>query len=236
MAGDASRMPARENEYRNLILNQRVEASAPFITPAIWAACGGEPLDITGRSVFAGLDLSETSDLTALILAHCAADTGIWHIRPFFWLPGERLAEKAARDHAPYDLWAEQGFLQTTPGASVSYEYVAERLKEIFEDYHVTKVAFDRWNYSHLKPWLGRAGFSEHLLEQTFIDFGQAPNRCRLRCARRKAWSWRGRSGTAIILRSICALPMRRRKAGTRRTAGCRRNARREGSMVWLLW
>jgi hypothetical protein len=53
MAGDASRMPARENEYRNLILNQRVEASAPFLAPAIWAACGGEPLDITGRSVFA---------------------------------------------------------------------------------------------------------------------------------------------------------------------------------------
>jgi phage terminase large subunit-like protein len=173
MAGDASRMPARENEYRNLILNQRVEASAPFLTPAIWVACGGEPLDITGRSVFAGLDLSETSDLTALVLAHCAADSGIWHIRPFFWLPGERLAEKAARDHAPYDLWAEQGFLETTPGASVSYEYVAERLKEIFEDYHVTKVAFDRWNYSHLKPWLGKAGFSEHLLEQTFIEFGQ---------------------------------------------------------------
>jgi hypothetical protein len=94
-------------------------------------------------------------------------------IRPFSWLLGERLAEKAARDHAPYDLWAEQGFLETTPGASVSYEYVAERLKEIFEDYHVTKVAFDRWNYSHLKPWLGKAGFSEHLLEQTFIEFGQ---------------------------------------------------------------
>ena len=173
MAGDASRMPARENEYRNLILNQRVEASAPFLTPAIWAACGGEPLDITGRSVFAGLDLSETSDLTALVLAHCAADTGVWHIRPFFWLPGERLAEKAARDRAPYDLWAAQGFLETTPGASVQYEFIAERLKELFDDHHVTKVAFDRWNYSHLKPWLGKAGFSEHLLEQTFVEFGQ---------------------------------------------------------------
>ena len=35
MAGDASRMPAREAEFRNLILNQRVEASAPFITPTM---------------------------------------------------------------------------------------------------------------------------------------------------------------------------------------------------------
>jgi phage terminase large subunit-like protein len=173
MAADASRMPAREAEFRNLVLNQRVEASTPFLAPSIWAACGDEPLDLTGRSVFAGLDLSETSDLTALVLAHCAADTGVWHIRPFFWLPGERLAEKAARDRAPYDLWAAQGFLETTPGASVQYEFIAERLKELFDDHHVTKVAFDRWNYSHLKPWLGKAGFSEHLLEQTFVEFGQ---------------------------------------------------------------
>ena len=72
MAGDAAGCRRGKAEYRNLILNQRVEASAPFLTPAVWAACGGEPLDITGRSVFAGLDLSETSNLTALVLAHCA--------------------------------------------------------------------------------------------------------------------------------------------------------------------
>ena len=52
----------------------------------------------------------------------------------FFWLPEERLAEKAARDRAPYDLWAEQGYLETTPGASIGYEFVAERLKDVFEE------------------------------------------------------------------------------------------------------
>jgi phage terminase large subunit-like protein len=43
----------------------------------------------------------------------------------------------------------------------------------VFEDYQVTKIAFDRWNYSHLKPWLSKAGFSEQLLERTFLEFGQ---------------------------------------------------------------
>jgi phage terminase large subunit-like protein len=37
----------------------------------------------------------------------------------------------------------------------------------------VTKVAFDAWNFVHLKPWLRKAGFSEQLLERTFIEFGQ---------------------------------------------------------------
>jgi phage terminase large subunit-like protein len=74
---------------------------------------------------------------------------------------------------APHDLWAEQGYLETTPGASIDYEFVAQRLKDVFEDYHVTKIAFDRWNYPHLRPWLTKAGFSEQLLERTFVEFGQ---------------------------------------------------------------
>ena len=37
----------------------------------------------------------------------------------------------------------------------------------------MTKVAFDAWNFVHLKPWLRKAGFSEQLLERTFVEFGQ---------------------------------------------------------------
>jgi phage terminase large subunit-like protein len=173
MAADAARMPAREAEFRNLILNQRVESLAPFITPAVWGACSAEPIDIRGRAVFVGLDLSETRDLTAAVLAHCDAATGLWHIRPYFWLPGQGLAEKARHDHVPYDLWAEQGFLETTPGASVQYDYVAKRLKDIFADHHVEKVGFDPWGYTHFRPSLERAGFSERVLEQTFVEFVQ---------------------------------------------------------------
>jgi phage terminase large subunit-like protein len=173
MAADARRMPAREAEYRNLVLNQRIEAVSPFLVVDAWKACGGEPLDLAGKSVFAGLDLSEVNDLTALVLAHCDPRDGVWHVRPIFWLPAERLAEKAARDRAPYDLWAERGYLETTPGASISYEFVAERLKEIFEEHSVTKLAFDRWNYPNFRPWLANAGFSEALLNQTFVEFGQ---------------------------------------------------------------
>ena len=145
-----------------------------FTPAAVSAACGDEPLDLAGLSVFAGLDLSESADLTALVLVHCDPRDGVRHLRPFFWLPaGRRLAEKAARDHAPYDLWAEQGHLETTPGAAIGYEFVAERLKEIFEDYQVTKIAFDLWNWTHLRPWLSKAGFSEHVLDTVFVPFGQ---------------------------------------------------------------
>ena len=62
----------------------------------------------------------------------------------------------------------------TAPGASVSYEYVAEYLFcEVFATHHVVKLAFDRWNFRHLKPWLLKAGFSENAIKEKFVEFGQ---------------------------------------------------------------
>jgi phage terminase large subunit-like protein len=76
-------------------------------------------------------------------------------------------------DRIPYDVWRDQGYLQTTPGRSVSYEYVAQHLRQVFDQHHVAKIGFDRWNLQHLKPWLLNAGFSEQMIAEKFVGFGQ---------------------------------------------------------------
>jgi phage terminase large subunit-like protein len=166
-ASDAKRMPSRESSYRNLILNQRVEARNPFVPRAVWQANGDEPRSIEGEEVFGGLDLSSVSDLTALVLVSNDGD-----VLPTFWLPGDGLAEKSRNDRVPYDLWNEQGLLQTTPGASIEYEFVAQYMRGVFDAYTVRAMAFDRYNMKFLKPWLIKAGFTDEELER-FIDFGQ---------------------------------------------------------------
>jgi phage terminase large subunit-like protein len=172
MAEDARRMPSREAEYRNLVLNQRVDASAPFVSPAMWQACSG-PVeeDFSGLPVWAGLDLSEVADLTALVLI--APIDGVFHVRPTFWLPEHELRAKAQHDRVPYDVWAKSGALQTTPGKSVEYEFVAEYLRGLFDRLDIRALGFDRWNFRHLKPWLLKAGFSEEEVEEKFVEFGQ---------------------------------------------------------------
>ena len=166
-ASDAKRMPSREASYRNLILNQRIEARNPFISRGIWLENGADPDDLTGRDVYGGLDLSSVSDLTALVLATPDGD-----VVPTFWLPAEGLEEKSRNDRVPYDLWASQGLLQTTPGAAIEYEFIAEHLRGVFDRYNVKAMAFDRYNMKFLKPWLVRAGFTEEELAR-FVDFGQ---------------------------------------------------------------
>jgi phage terminase large subunit-like protein len=171
MAEDARRMPSREPEFRNLILNQRVEMNAPFISRSVWQACDGAVSDWGNAPVWSGLDLSATSDLTAHVAQAWIEDA--WELKPTFWLPGEGLREKARSDRVPYDTWHEQGFLQTTPGKAIEYEWVAHRLYEFEKTHNWQKCGFDRYNMKFLRPWLIKAGFTEDRIDELFVEFGQ---------------------------------------------------------------
>lgn len=171
MAEDARRMPSRQAEYENLVLNRRVEAHSPFISRPTWQACGADPLPLDGVDVYGGLDLSAVSDLTALVLI--GKVNGVWQVHPTFWLPADGLAEKSRIDRVPYDMWKRNGYLTAAPGKSIDYEYVAFALAELFSEMRIRKIAFDRWNFKHLKPWLLKAGFTEQEIEAHFVEFGQ---------------------------------------------------------------
>jgi phage terminase large subunit-like protein len=166
-ASDAKRLPSMEAGYRNLILNQRVEARSPFINRTIWLENGAEPIDLDGEEVWGGLDLSSVSDLTALVMVGKDGS-----VQPTFWLPGDGIEEKSRTDRVPYAQWAKEGYLALTPGRAIEYEYVAEHLRGVFDRCKVQAIAFDRYNMRYLKPWLEKAGFTEAELEK-FIEFGQ---------------------------------------------------------------
>jgi phage terminase large subunit-like protein len=69
MAEDARRMPARQAEYENLVLNRRVEAASPFISRELWKTCGAPVKEFDKNlPLYGGLDLSEVNDLTAFVL------------------------------------------------------------------------------------------------------------------------------------------------------------------------
>jgi len=165
MAENAKRMPSVESSYRNLILNQRVESRNPFVSRKLWDANGASG-KLEGM-VFGGLDLSTSRDLTALILMD-----EHYNIKSEFWLPEYGIKDKAKEDRVPYDIWAEQGHLTLTPGKSIEYEWVAHRLREVFDQHEVRAIAFDRWGMKHLEPWLAKAGFVEHEIAK-FMPYGQ---------------------------------------------------------------
>lgn len=160
-------MPANEPSFRNLILNQRVEADSPFVSRTTWVSNGESPGDAPQGKVWCGLDLSSVADLTAFV----AVDEhgGVF---PTFWLPTEGLREKSRKEKVPYDLWEREGKLLTTPGKAIEYEFIARFLRSFFDSFDVQNVGFDRALMNFLTPWLVKEGFSEDELAK-FVAFGQ---------------------------------------------------------------
>jgi len=169
-AKQAGRMPSMENTFRNLILNQRVSIVSPFVSPTIWKECGGEPDELRGP-VFGGLDLSARLDLTAFVLFDLYGN-----VRPYFWTPADGLRDRAQRDRAPYDVWHRQGFLRTTPGASVDYGHVAQEIVDLCGDLEIHAIAFDRWRIDVFQKELDRLGVALPLVPmgQGFKDMAGA--------------------------------------------------------------
>lgn len=173
-AKQASRMPSAENTFRNLCLNQRVSTVSPFISREVWDSCAGRVLDFGDSQVWAGLDLSARTDLTALVLICRIA--GVWHVKSHFWTPENGLIERSKRDRSPYDVWAKQDYLHTTPGSTVDYEFVAQDIAEILSNVNCQSIAYDRWRIDLLKKEFDAIGFTVPLVEhgQGYKDMSPA--------------------------------------------------------------
>jgi len=167
-AQKAKHMPSREADYRNLVLNQRVNRNDPFVSAGVWKANGKpvRPADFED-GIKVGLDLSERNDLTALIYTGKGKD-GATSVGCEFYAPKEGIGERSLKDRVPYDLWADRGLLTATPGSTVDYEFVARRLIELHLEHGIQVLHFDRWRMKYLRKELERLG-----VELPLEDHGQ---------------------------------------------------------------
>lgn len=174
-ADRARRMPTFEPAFRNLYLNQRIDAEPKAINPVEWERCGieVEPDKLRGRPCYAGLDLSSTRDLSALVL-YFPEDGG--QVLVHCWCPKANLAEREEVDRVPYRTWAKQGYIEPTPGQAIDKRYIAQRLAVMRHDYDLRGIGFDRWGMQDLKALLNAEGIDLPLLDwgQGYKDMGPA--------------------------------------------------------------
>lgn len=166
-AEQAQRVPAKESVFRNLYLNQPVNADTRFINAADWAACAGEvnPEALRGKRCTAGLDLGSTTDLTALVL-YFFEDGG--QVLPFFWVPADRLDEREHHDHVPYRQWHRAGLLEAPAGRAINKLSIIQRIAQIAAEFDIGGIAYDRWRLEDLEKLLTDEG-----IELTLIPWGQ---------------------------------------------------------------
>lgn len=168
-AARAREIPSEQNAFRRLHCNEWTESISVWIPDDVWMR-GAEPVDETalrGRACFAGLDLAQTRDITALVLLF-PDEAGGYDVVCRFWCPRDQIAERAKTDRAPYDVWVDQGFLIATEGNVTDLDFVEREVLDLAAEFELRKLAFDRYMalqiITHLKDQLG---------EERVIDFGQ---------------------------------------------------------------
>lgn len=167
-AEQARRQASFRARFKNLRLNQRVDASVQFISDPEWMECAGkvvpDPGPVSVGPCYAGLDLSQTKDMTSLCLYW--PNTGA--VKPYFWLPDEGLLERGRREHGHYRVWRDAGLLETTPGAAINHKAVILRLAEIAAEHDLKAVAYDR---AFIKTF--QAQCEEQGVKLPLVEFGQ---------------------------------------------------------------
>lgn len=165
----AKQNPGEENAFRQLRLNQWVKQAVRWMPMEKWDKCAFavDEDELEGRVCYGGLDLSSTTDITAFVLVFPPLDNeDKYIILPYFWIPEDNLTLRVNRDHAPYDVWERQGYLQTTEGNVVHYGFIEKFIEKLGERFNIREIAFDRWGAVQMVQNLEGMGF-------TVVPFGQ---------------------------------------------------------------
>lgn len=153
---------SKRTEFICKYCNLKQNSSQAWLAAQTVAKMCGDPLNIEDfRSSYcvAGIDLSQTTDLTAATVV--IEKNGELYVFAKFWLPAEKIEEAIARDGIPYNIYIERGFLELSGDNFVDYHDCYRWLVNLIEEYEILslKVGYDRYSAQYLVQDLNQYGF-----------------------------------------------------------------------------
>lgn len=145
-------------KYGNLKQNSSV---AWLSAQTVEAACSEELNldDFRNSYCVAGIDLSQTRDLTACTIV--IERDGELYVFAKFFLPSERIDEATQRDGVPYQIYIQRGFLKPSGDNFVDYRDCFEWFRMLVEEYQIfpLQVGYDRYSAQYLVQDMTAYGF-----------------------------------------------------------------------------
>lgn len=160
-------IPAKQNTFRRLRLNQWTSSSERWLDLAFWDKCNKKinVRTLKGKICYAGLDLASSIDIASFAKVF-PDEKGYFDIFMRFWVPEENIRERSLRDKVPYDVWVRDGYIKATQGNVIDYATIEADIKKDNEFYNIREIAFDRWGAVQMTQNLEAEGF-------TVVPFGQ---------------------------------------------------------------
>lgn len=170
----AKQKPAEERLFRWLRLNQWITTKLTTWQPlTLFDETVGSwnRNDLVGKDCYIGMDLSTTTDLSALAaIFPPQGDQPDWRVIWDPFIPEENMKERIAKDHVPYDAWQKAGWLTATPGNVIDYTEIFKRVMIWKDIYKVQEVDADRAFATMMLQMLEKEGLTVVDVPQTFAQ------------------------------------------------------------------
>jgi phage terminase large subunit-like protein len=194
-AARAEQVPAYQNTFRRLHLNQWTQQATKWLDLNLWNTCG-EPFDeklLEGAECYGGLDLASSSDLAsfAMLFPSERGEPEFYRWITRFWIPEDNLVQRALKDRVPYDAWQRDGYITTTPGNVIDFDFIIKDIEALGERFNIKEIAFDRWGAFQVSNKLTGAGFTMVGFGQGFVSMS-TPTKDMLRLIKAKQIGHRG--------------------------------------------
>lgn len=126
-----------------------------------------------GRKCWAGVDLSMTTDFTAVVLLFEIEGKDEYDVLPFFWLPKANLRKMEVRLSVPLKQWAEQGFIELCDGRVIDYREIQKRLRWASEMFDLQGIYWDPWNSRQASVDMIEEGYKCVEVRQSYKDLNE---------------------------------------------------------------
>ena len=154
--------------FKRYVLNMKTKSSRAWVDLNYWDASGNgaeiTPDALAGRECFAGIDLSSTNDITAIVLYFPAERA----VLCWFFVPRE-----TAKKKIEYDFWKSKGFVDVAGGDCIDDNEVEKRVRELAEKYQIKQVAYDPHGMAHMARRLAEAGLDMQPFRQGLLSMNE---------------------------------------------------------------
>lgn len=153
---------SKRTEFLCKYCNLKQNSSMAWLTVQTINRCFDKQFDIdefNSTYCVAGIDLSQTTDLTAAIIL--IERSGDLYVFSKFWLPAEKITDAIARDGLPYDHYIAKGWLELSGDNFIDYHDCFNWLTSMVEDREILplQVGYDRYSAQYLVQDLKTYGF-----------------------------------------------------------------------------
>ena len=153
---------SKKSEYIAKYCCLKTSSSLAWLSAQVVQGMCGKALkldDFRSSYCVAGVDLSQTTDLTAALVI--IQKNGELYIFAKFWLPSQKIEEATQRDGLPYEIYIQRGLLELSGDNFIDYHDCYNWLTMLIEQYEILPLmtGYDRYSAQYLIQDLKTYGF-----------------------------------------------------------------------------